>query len=552
MSKNKYLLLVSSLGTLALLIVSAVDEHFLKEWRRIQNVAVSDEGPVEVRLRQVINPGLKVTDRCVSCHITMGAGEGSVRGAKVLAPHKPVFHDPAEYGCTVCHGGQGLATEKAESHGDVHFWPEPMLSSRHSYAGCGTCHAPLHLPGREPYQRAVSAFERLDCYACHRVEGRGGTIRPDGGGMEGPDLSKAGLTGYDREWYPKHVEKMQKAPLKAWKMSFSAIIDDDRALLETYLATCVGASRLVEAKAMFHTAGCLGCHKVSGVGGDSGPDLSRAGYKDPGQADFSHVSGPTTLANWQAEHLRSPLSIVLGSQMPSLGMNDRDIEQLVLYTLSLRRRDLPISYVPKDRMRALRFGEREFSADGATVYGTFCAGCHGLAGSGVRSAGLASFPSIANPDLLERVSDEFLANTIRHGRPGRRMPAWGDMESGIRPEEIRAVVAYLRSLSGVTHKPESTPPRWVKADSASGKALFASACAGCHGAQGEGGEAPALNNQVLLASATDTYLVETIGRGRRGTVMQGFLDPSPARRTLAGAEIESVVAFIRTWEKKQP
>ena len=132
------------------------------------------------------------------------------------------------------------------------------------------------------------------------------------------------------------------------------------------------------------------------------------------------------------------------------------------------------------------------------------------------------------------------------------MPAWGDMESGIRPEEIRAVVAYLRSLSGVTHKPESASPRWVKADSASGKALFASTCAGCHGAQGEGGEAPALNNQVLLASATDTYLVETIGRGRRGTVMQGFLDPSPARRTLAGAEIESVVAFIRTWEKKQP
>ena len=117
MSKNKYLLLASSLGVLALLMVSAVDEHFLKEWRRIQNVAVSDEGPVEVRLRQVINPGLKVTDRCVSCHITMGAGEGSVRGAKVLAPHKPVFHDPAEYGCTVCHGGQGLATEKAESHG---------------------------------------------------------------------------------------------------------------------------------------------------------------------------------------------------------------------------------------------------------------------------------------------------------------------------------------------------------------------------------------------------------------------------------------------------
>ncbi len=549
MPKNKYLLLASSLGVLALLLTSAVQENFLKEWRRIQAVGTSDEGPIDVRLRQVINPGLRVTDRCVSCHVSMGAGEQSVRGSKVLVAHKAVVHDPAEYGCTVCHGGQGLATEKAEAHGNVHFWPEPMLPARYSYAGCGTCHAPLSVPNSESYQRAVSAFERLDCYACHRVEGKGGTLRPDASGMEGPDLSRAGLTGYDRDWYAKHLNKMETAPQKAWKASFAPVSDEDRQLLVSYLSTCVGASKLVEAKAAFHTAGCLGCHKVSGVGGDSGPDLSRAGEKDPALADFTHVNGPATLANWQAEHLRSPLSIVTGSQMPSLGLTDRDIDQLVFYTLSLRRREVQGNYVPKDRMRAQRFGEREFSGDGGTVYGAFCAGCHGMSGSGVRSAGLASFPSIANPDLLERVSDQFLENTIRHGRPGRRMPAWGDATGGLKPDEIRSVIGYLRTVSGVKQKPENTPARWVKSDAAAGKALYGSACAGCHGAKGEGAEAPALNNQVLLTSATDTYLVETIGRGRRGTVMQGFLNPSPTRRMLSGAEIESVVAFVRTWEK---
>jgi mono/diheme cytochrome c family protein len=132
------------------------------------------------------------------------------------------------------------------------------------------------------------------------------------------------------------------------------------------------------------------------------------------------------------------------------------------------------------------------------------------------------------------------------------MPAWGVMESGLKLDEIRGVIGYLRALSGAKQKPESAPARWVKADAANGRALFASACSGCHGAQGEGGEAPALNNQVLLASATDTYLTETIGRGRRGTVMSGFLEPSYARRTLSRAEIESVVAFIRTWEKRKP
>jgi mono/diheme cytochrome c family protein len=57
---------------------------------------------------------------------------------------------------------------------------------------------------------------------------------------------------------------------------------------------------------------------------------------------------------------------------------------------------------------------------------------------------------------------------------------------------------------------------------------------------------------VLLDAATDTYLVETIGNGRRGTAMPGFLTSSPVRPTLAPAEIEAVVAFLRTWQETVP
>jgi hypothetical protein len=31
--------------------------------------------------------------------------------------------------------------------------------------------------------------------------------------------------------------------------------------------------------------------------------------------------------------------------------------------------------------------------------------------------------------------------------------------------------------------------------------------------------------------------------------MQGFLEPHPARPTLNEAEIENIVAFLRTWER---
>ena len=548
MNKNKYLLLVSSAGVLILLLIAALQENVFKEWRNVQAKAYGDEGPIPVQLRQVVNPNLGVADRCVSCHVSMAPGENSVRGDKMLVAHKPVVHDPAEFGCTVCHAGQGQATEKADAHGDVHFWPEPMLPNEFSYAGCGRCHSALGVPEAAQLSKAELAFERLDCRACHRVDGRGGTVRPDGGGMEGPDLSRTGVNGYDAAWYEKHLEKLKSAPQPAWKISFAPVDESDRKLVDVYLRMRVAAPRLVAAKSVFLSSGCLGCHKVSGVGGDDGPDLSRAGDKDPGQASFAAIPGKASINNWLAEHFRAPASVVVGSQMPPVNMSDTEISELTMYTLSLRRRELRDVYLPKDRVRAIKFGEREFANDGATLYGAFCAGCHGRDGMGRRLPGLISFPSIANPDFLSLVSDEFLLRTVMDGRPGRRMPGWAK-DGGLRTDEVRAVIAHLRSLRApAMAQPPTQPERWVTADAHQGKRIFESTCGGCHGMQGQGGEGPALNNKVLLETATDTYLFETIRRGRRGTVMAGFSEPSPVRPALARSDIEAVIAYLRSFK----
>ena len=552
MKKNKYLLLISSIGVFVLLVVAAAQENFFREWRTIQRAARSEEGPVPVQLRQVINPGLAISDRCVSCHVSMAAGEQSVVGTDVLRPHKPVVHDPAEFGCTPCHGGQGQATLKADAHGDVPFWPEPMIPPRWSYAGCGTCHAPLNVPNRDLYQQARLAFERLDCLACHKLDGRGGAIRPDGGGMEGPDLSHSGLTAYDKDWYAKHLVKSTETAEGPWRTSFAPIADRDRALLATFLATRMGAPDLIAAKALFHSTGCLGCHKVSGVGGDEGPELTRAGEKDPGQLDFSAVPGEhESLGEWFAEHFRSPVAVVPESQMPPVVLPDSEIDLLTMYMLSLRRRVLPGDYLPKDRVLVEKFGEREFAPDGATLFTAFCSGCHGVDGRGKRALGTTRFPANAHPDFLKLVSDEFLLESIHRGRPGTRMPAWGEKDGGLRPAEIREVTAYLRRLGRAAYQPDTRPPRWITSSPTVGEPLYASACAGCHGQRGEGGEGPALNNQVLLATATDTYLVETIRQGRAGTPMVGFLEPSFTRPALTQAEIEAIVAYLRSWEGGQ-
>ncbi|MDH4063896.1 MAG: cytochrome c, partial [Acidobacteriota bacterium] len=486
LDKNKWLLLGSSLGVLALLVVAAVRENVLLEWRQVQAAVRADDAPIPVQLRQVVNPTLGVADRCVSCHVAMAPGEQNVMGPG-MAAHRSVVHDPGEFGCTVCHGGQGRATTRADAHGTVPFWPEPMLPARMSEAGCGTCHAAIGIPNRVTLDRWTATFERLDCRACHRVDARGGTIRPDGGGMEGPDLSRTGLSGYDREWFQKHATKAAAEPAGPWKASWGPVSEADRSDVERFLSTRVAAPRLIDAKAVFLSTGCLGCHKVSGVGGDDGLDLTRGGEKDPGRADFSAVSGEHTLANWFDAHVRAPAAVVAGSQMPAMGLSEDEVDALTFFTLSLRRRDVPGTYLPRDRMRVARFGEREFTSDGPTIFGAFCAGCHGRDGLGVRAPGVANFPSVANPDFLAVAPDAMVADTILRGRPGRRMRAWGDGTAGLGPADVPVLVAYLRELAGTPAPVDPRPARWVAGDRAEGERLFAASCSGCHGATGQGG-----------------------------------------------------------------
>ena len=550
MNRNKYLLLGSSIGVLVLLVLAAGQDFFL-EWCRIQREAVSEGGSIKVRIRQAVSPGLRTSDRCVSCHVGMDPSEQGIRGSGVLAAHKPVVHDPAEFGCTICHSGQAWAMEKLDAHGEVQFWPEPMIPKDLSQAGCGTCHALPGIPNRDLFNQARGAFERLDCLACHRMDGRGGVIRPGGLGMEGPDLSRAAISEYDGDWYQKHLLESDKAVSGPWKTSFARIDDGDLSLLSTYLSTRMGAPKLIEAKSLFLSNGCLGCHKVSGIGGDEGPELTRVGEKDPGQLHFAGMQGKHSLANWFREHFQSPAALVTGSLMPPVTIADEDVDRLTLFILSLRRRELPSTYFPKDRLRIEKLGEREFASNGAGVFSAICTGCHGLQGQGKRAPGRQTFPAIASPDFLQLATNKFILETVTLGRPGRKMPAWGKKDGGLQPIEIGKAVDYLRQLAGVETRQDLKPPRWVSGDATAGKNLFAKACSACHGKNGVGGEGPALNNQVLLVNATDTYLVETIGKGIRGTSMEGFLTPSPARLTLDSSEIETIVAYIRSWEGRK-
>lgn len=561
----KWGLLIFSLATVVLLIYAALAECVWPRWRRLRQEyaqalkakASDDRGRMlaeqfEIAIQQNVLPALQTVDRCITCH--PGVDDPRMAGEKQPFRAHPgdslLHHSPDTFGCTACHAGQGRAIEQVAAHGEVEFWPAPMIPARYAYAGCGSCHTHARVPNQAVLKRGQVIFEQLACLACHKLDGRGGAPRPGGaGGMEGPDLSRVGATGYDAGWYETHLKKPAESA-GGRQTSFHPIDEAARADLSLFMASRVGAPGLIEAKALFHSLGCRGCHKVNGVGGKEGPDLSRVGEKNPSHLDFTRVPGEPTLANWFAEHFRRPAAVVSGSQMPAQGLTEEQIDGLTLYMLSLRHSGFPAAYWPKDRIRVERFGEREFAGDGATLYSTFCAACHGSMGQGMRYPGLPAFPAIAGPDFLEVASDAFIIHTVQFGRPGRRMPAWGEKEGGLRAAEIKAIIAHLRAMSGVVAPaPEAKPARWVKGNAAAGDRMFAAYCSGCHGLNGQGAEGPALNNKVLLSSATDTYLMEAIRRGRRGTVMNGFEKPSTAHPALTQAEIETIVSYIRTWEK---
>lgn len=187
--------------------------------------------------------------------------------------------------------------------------------------------------------------------------------------------------------------------------------------------------------------------------------------------------------------------------------------------------------------------------DGARLYARHCAACHGNDGAGGVGVPLAL------PAFQAQADDAYLRLSIRLGRPGRVMPAFDELSDA----EVDAIVRYVRGW----HKGSPLAPARVRrGDPARGAKLYAARCAGCHGANGEGGHgtgvtfsrprdlpilAPALANAGFLASASNTFIKTTLVHGREGTPMPAF-----PRQGLRDRDLDDLVAHIRAFERELP
>jgi cytochrome c oxidase cbb3-type subunit 3/ubiquinol-cytochrome c reductase cytochrome c subunit len=176
--------------------------------------------------------------------------------------------------------------------------------------------------------------------------------------------------------------------------------------------------------------------------------------------------------------------------------------------------------------------------DGAQLYGTFCAQCHGADAKGYKAD---NAPSLVNKTFLESAGDDYLHRSIAAGRPGTSMAAYSAKVGGpLDDAAIDRIVGFLRAQGPQAMALPPTQP----GDSAAGQNVYNQQCLKCHGDMGTRGSAVHLANQQFQAIASDPFIRYAVVNGRPGTPMVAF------GQTLTPEQIDDVVAYVRTYKRQ--
>ncbi len=208
-------------------------ELFLKKINRDRNPTFYDRvAAMEPEIKQVAINEWGSFDRCITCH--MGIEDPSFKDvAPPLASHpNPVLlkqHPVEKFGCTICHGGQGLATTYVgASHKAQAEWPVPMVARGLMQSRCGICHQDYEAIGADKLIKGQQLYKEMHCAGCHQINGQGGAVGPDLSAFADKDpgsFSYTNLVG-DRSkqtWVMEHFKDPKKVspgtPMRAYAMN---------------------------------------------------------------------------------------------------------------------------------------------------------------------------------------------------------------------------------------------------------------------------------------------------------------------------------------------
>jgi mono/diheme cytochrome c family protein len=233
---------------------------------------------------------------------------------------------------------------------------------------------------------------------------------------------------------------------------------------------------------------------------------------------------------------------------------------------------------PKRLATARAAQHAQYLTLGTEQYALHCAGCHG---EGARGGGAA--PTLAAREFLSSVSDQQMRWLIAGGQPGTAMSAYHiDLGGPFTDQHVDEVVVYLRSLepaapsvpgwragaqapmvalpasvagearaagrdaaSPQSATPPTAPAREAAAVDGASAARYATLCAMCHGARGEGvaNLAPAILTPAYLQSRSDAALLQALMHGVPGTAMRAFVGAQAGQ--LSADEAAALVQWMR-------
>jgi cytochrome c1 len=141
-------------------------------------VKTAEDAPVGIL--QINIPDAGIVDRCESCHVGIrDPGVLTARemgGKKVFVSHPDPellrLHDPEKFGCSPCHGGNGMQVESVEmAHGNYEHWLWPLHPMQNVQAGCQQCHAMDMVVDHAPVlSYGKELFQYRGCVGCHRFQ----------------------------------------------------------------------------------------------------------------------------------------------------------------------------------------------------------------------------------------------------------------------------------------------------------------------------------------------------------------------------------------------
>ena len=547
---------VVSLVLLVSLAIAPAKNHF-SEWRHYQHGylrmirnrsdAVTLQRHFQGGIQQIWLPDLGVVDRCTSCHV--GLKEASLADVAVqpFRRHPVIPHTLDQFGCTVCHRGQGAATTVAEAHNSTLAWEQPILPAKYIESSCGECHqGPL--PGAPQLNQGRYLLTRYGCVHCHTLKlPDGKIIKP----TDDPPSLEHIADKTTREWIYAWLKDPQAYADTATMPNFKLSDDDARDISAFLIANSTalpGDTATLSAKAssdpvagasLYGESFCSSCHAVRTaagnlVGGDVGPELTRVGSK--------------VKPEWLQAWLRNPRAYDAETAMPHYRFSDPQVATLSAFLLAKADPDLLANvHLEAATPEQIAHGKRLVSDYG-------CASCHEIAGIKKPENFAPELSRIGSKPVtqlvflqgMQHTLPDYIAAKIKQPRAfgqGLKMPQYS-----FTPAQIDSLATALLAFNdrSVTLPPSLTvaakPGSDYQPAGKAGKLMTDLSCFTCHRINGHGGDmAPDLTWEG--SSVQRPWLVEFL---KNPNTLRPALIRRMPRFNLTDGEVDELTDYIMT------